>query len=210
MNVVPDVNQLVLVAVGDGAPAASRVEDEAAGELALAAPGLAATQGVPLPGEALRVSWSTARGLLVLPVAFSRGPVGSPAVWWVRPVGPAAVEQRRSFARAGVNSPAHLDAVVDGEPAQLRATMVDLSEGGARLVVESDEPPVGYGDPVTVRFALEDEIVVLAGWARRCVAAGNGRRHSEVAVEFRQPVPVADRLRRYVFAQQIRERRMTR
>jgi hypothetical protein len=207
---VPDVNALVLVAVGDGAPASSRVEDEAGGELALAAPRLTATQAVPVPGEPLRVSWSTARGLMVLPVVFSRGPEGSPAVWWVQPTGPAAVEQRRSFVRAGVHSPAHLDAVVDGQQANLKVTMVDLSEGGARLIVESDEPPVSFGDPVSVRFGLDDEIVVLPGWARRCVAAGGGRRHSEVAVEFRQPVPVADRLRRYVFAQQLRERRMSR
>jgi hypothetical protein len=205
---LPEVNTLVLVTVADGPPSASRIEDAAGDELALAAPRLTAAQGLPEPGEALKVSWSTARGLMVLPVEFTRGPEGRPPIWWVRPAGEVYVEQRRNFARARVHSPAQLDAVVDGEEEQLRATVVDLSEGGARLVMADPDQLVEVNAAVTLKFPVEDELVTLTGWARRVTTAEGADRRGELAVEFRQPVPIADRLRRYVLAQQIRERRL--
>jgi hypothetical protein len=210
MSGLPEVNSLVLVTVADGPPSASRIEDAVADELALAAPRLAASQALPEPGEGLKVSWSTARGLMVLPVVFARGPEGRPPVWWVRGDGAVHVEQRRNFARARVHSPAQLDAVLDGVEEQLRATVVDLSEGGARVLLADPEPLPDVGTPVTLRFSVDDELVTLAGWARRMLCAEGRERRGELAVEFEQPVPVADRLRRYVLAQQIKERRLAR
>jgi len=206
---LPELNSRVLVAVGPESADAgrpSRVEDvEPDGALAVAAPQLSASEGVPLHGEPLMVRWSTPRGLMALPVSFLRGPVGSPSVWWVAPAGPATIDQRRHFARARVLG----SVTISVGDVEVRAAVADLSEGGVRAGLRSvGELPADLEPeaPVVARVVVDGEEFVLDGWVRRLLPHGPG---AEVAVEFRQPVPaqVADRLRHIVLQSQILERR---
>jgi c-di-GMP-binding flagellar brake protein YcgR len=195
----------------------TRVEDTAEGSLVVAAPSFRGDLHVVAPGLAVAVAWAGARGqsrqdFLIAEVVRRRVPA-----WDLAPCGDVVVEQRRRYARVPASGAVRLSPV-EGDPLQreadradgvveplLDAHLVDLSEGGSALSV-----PAGswlqLGRLVRMSFALDGAPVDQVGQVVRSL-------HSldpdllEVVVAFSEPVPAADRLRRYVMQTQIRQRR---
>lgn len=102
---------------------------------------------VPL-GTRLRLWWTTPAGLHELAVVLDGLPYNRIQLWRLVPLMTPVVDQRRNYLRA----PDALDAALTRGPAEWRGTVVDISEGGARCVV--DEPgDLRPGD--VVRLGLE-------------------------------------------------------
>ena len=210
---------------------ASRIEDVTDDGIAIAAPRGPGDVEPPREGDEFELCWPAARGLNALPVRLvDRGRDGV-ALWWVEPLGEVRLSQRRAFVRAQAvgRSPVRVtlqwSAPVEGSA---EGVLVDLSEGGLRVRLTGW--PGGLDVPVQITLAVPegaveaadgpsaggapaDEDVVeheLRGTALR------GREPSDavtavgvvdVSVQFEQPVPRADELRRLVFAWQRAERR---
>jgi c-di-GMP-binding flagellar brake protein YcgR len=213
MTTLPQINALVSVAFADLPPSPSRVEDLPEDHVVVAAPSFAAAHAAPAPGEPVQVSWNIPRALMVLPTEFVRAARDGAPLWWLRVTGPAAREQRREFVRVAVHAPARLDLSEEGTRSSMSVTIQEISEGGARVALGSSEAPstgLPQGSSVVLRFALGDRLVAVPASIRRSHAAPGQDFTETVSVEFTQPVRVADELRRWVFAQQLRERRQFR
>ena len=110
-----------------------------------------------------------------------------------------AREQRRQFFRIAVTLPAVLTVVVDGarvEETAARATVVEVSEGGAVVCCRSGLPDVGAN--VEVAFALHGRRIAVAAEVLRQVVFADGR--PAAAVRFLDPAAYGDEIRRYAFA----------
>jgi hypothetical protein len=102
---------------------------------------------VPL-GAHLRMWWTTPAGLHELAVVLDGLPHNRIQLWRLVPLMTPVVDQRRNYLRA----PDALDATLGRGPDEWVGTVVDISEGGARCVVE--EPgDLRSGD--VVRLAVE-------------------------------------------------------
>jgi hypothetical protein len=179
----------------------------------------------PRPGHPMAIVWSTARGVLELPVAFLDvervGEIVS--AWRVRVTGPAVRVQRRHFVRVTFVTPLvltlldldekpSLEALTPAPapaPAPVKGATVDLSEGGLRCVLECELPAEA---PVTAQFAfgaeafrLEARIVRAFPHAERPGYTGPPR--WDTAVRFVNPDLAGDSLRKSIFAEQMRQRR---
>lgn len=212
MNLPPEVNALVRLDVGpaealyvSGAP--SRVEDredDAAGaRLLVGAPTFDGDVDA-VPGSRVLVRWADRRGLRVLVSHIEEVRRSGGTRWLLRVEGDVMVLQRRQYARAAVPGrvavvPRHdtLTSVVTGR-------VLDLSEGGARLVLETCVP-LEPGGAIEVHLSLDDFEAVLVGTVIRVDPGRDGR--GEAAVAFDEPVAVADEIRRAVLRQQLLERR---
>ncbi|GAA0311829.1 PilZ domain-containing protein [Kineococcus aurantiacus] len=220
----PGLNDRVWVEVqipdafgGETVRVPTRVEDASEGGLVVAAPSFRGDLHVVAPGLAVSVLWAGQRGqsrqdFLIAEVTRRRVPA-----WDLAPCGEVVVEQRRRFARVPATGRAHVSPVA-GDPLQdeagaadaeveavVAAHLVDLSEGGAALSVPVSSW-VRLGRLARLSFDLEGQPVDQAGQVVRCVSALDPDR-LEAVVAFSEPVPAADRLRRYVMQTQIRQRR---
>ena len=195
----------------------TRVEDTGEASLVVAAPGFRGDLHVVAPGLPVTVAWAGTRGrskqdFLIAEVVRRRV-----AAWDLAPCGEVVVEQRRRYARVPATGTARLSPV-PGDPMQrevdpvdaaaepvVTAHLVDLSEGGSALSV-----PVGswlrLGRLVRTSFDLEGSPVDQVGQVVRSLDSLDPAL-LEVVVAFTEPVPAADRLRRYVMQTQIRQRR---
>ncbi|PRY18193.1 flagellar brake protein [Kineococcus rhizosphaerae] len=220
----PGLNDRVWVEVqlpdllgGDLVRVPTRVEDTSEAGLVVAAPSFRGDLQVVAPGLAVSVCWAGQRGqsrqeFLIAEVVRRRVPA-----WELAPCSDVVVEQRRRYARVPALGPARIVPVAgdplaaepgpDGaedEPVVL-AQLVDLSEGGSALSV-----PAGswmrLGRLARVHFDLDGYPVDQPGQIVRSLNALDPG-HLEVVVAFSDPVPAADRLRRYVMQTQIRQRR---
>jgi c-di-GMP-binding flagellar brake protein YcgR len=195
----------------------TRIEDTGEANLVVAAPSFRGDLHVVAPGMAVTVAWAGARGrsrqdFLIAEVVRRRVPA-----WDLAPCGEVTVEQRRRFARVPATGAARLSPVPgdpmlrEADPVEaaaepvLPAHLVDLSEGGTALSV-----PAGswlrLGRLVRTSFDLEGSPVDQLGQVVRVLDSLDPAL-LEVVVAFGEPVPAADRLRRYVMQSQIRQRR---
>jgi c-di-GMP-binding flagellar brake protein YcgR len=220
----PGVNDRVWVEVqmpdllgGDLIRIPTRVEDATEGSLLVAAPSFRGDLHVVAPGLPVTVAWVGQRGqskqdFLIAEVVRRRVPA-----WDLVPCSDVVVEQRRRYVRVPATGEVRIWPVA-GDPLQhegdradevsepmLAAALVDLSEGGSALSV-----PVGtwltLGRLVRASFDLEGAPVDQVGQVVRSLNSLDPER-LEVVVAFAEPIPAADRLRRYVMQTQIKQRR---
>ncbi|WP_432488763.1 PilZ domain-containing protein [Kineococcus sp. SYSU DK018] len=197
----------------------TRVEDSGESRLVVAAPGFSGDLHVVAPGMPVTVLWANDRGqmrqdFLIAEVVRRRVPS-----WDLAPCGEVSVQQRRRFVRVPVTGNLRLHPVpgdpgrsAPGDPAPvaeqpLTAAFVDLSEGGACVRVRRGSWPA-QGRAVRTVFEIGDGPVDQLADVVRLVpdAAGTGE-HDDLVLSFVEPVAAADRLRRHVMQEQIRNRR---
>jgi hypothetical protein len=181
-------------------PAYGTLDDVVEGVLVV---GVSAPPRRPHAGEGVAIEWGTPRGWYELPAEFEKANPSGFETWWLRPVGPVNLMQRRGFARANVALPILLVDVTDPEePRTLGASTLDIGEGGVRAAV-----PKGHGLVANsrIRLHLSSEEVDLEadGHVVRVLPSHEG---DEIAICFDQPIPNATNLRRAVMRWQQRER----
>jgi len=212
----------------------TRVEDvrsERGGDvMVVAAPPFAGDLHVAIEGKSVTVAWATDRGHCRQDFVITAVVRRLVPCWELVADGAVISEQRRRFVRVPVTGSVllHQVPVADQEPEQppsapvpdgedgaelqLEGRLVDLSEGGA-CVRAAARSWVAAGREV--RFELDVDgvpVVQLAAVLRVRPAPGPSaldrtRQEQDVVLEFVEPVPVADRVRRYVMRVQIENRR---
>jgi hypothetical protein len=202
---LPGPHDTVSVVDSRGRSRPSRVEGVHEGWLALAAPRFPEDDGPGAPGEAYDLVWPTTGGALVVQVLLRQRVVAAVPVWWVQPVGDVVRHQRRSFVRApAVVARARVTWLVPFE-GTAEGDVLDLSEGGMLALVTGWGGSIGSAVVLDVSVGGErDGDFALTGTVLRATDRGTA---SELAVQFHQPVPGADEIRRHVFAWERRYRR---
>jgi hypothetical protein len=152
-------------------------------------------QGFTKPGDPVEVYWVSGYEERTLPArVFSVDDSGQP-LWHLQPTGPAERSQRRKAVRARVAVPV----VVPWSGGLLRGTTIDLSEGGAKVLVDGWGLLPESGTRVRPTLSLEEDVELdLAGE----VAWGSDRGTGQwlLAVRFVDvDERVGDTLRRRVF-----------
>lgn len=153
---------------------------------------------IPHEGQELTLLWVRPTGQMqmrVTAVAANR-PYGP--VWVLTPIGAPTREQRREFFRIPLTVPAVLTPVVDGErseEAAVRATLVEVSEGGAQISCDAGLPEPGT--LVELSFALEDKQVIADAEVLRHEVPPTGR--PRAALRFLDPAAYGDHIRRVAF-----------
>lgn len=201
----PDVNSLAFVDIVDEPVLLeSRVEAIEGTALTLAAPtGAYGVTILPSAGETVLVAWNTVRGY------FERKGVVETSLrtpqprMTIRPAGEVRRLQRRAHVRVPQLSPVHLEV----GPTRIRASLLDVSESGLRCVVQRPTP-LGMDTRVEVTLELMDGTTVDV----TCVPArmyAVDDEHLEVGLSFVDSDDrTANRVRKHVFAQQVRDRAM--
>lgn len=200
---LPGVNTLVRIEVEDGLVLPSRVETVEGPDLVLAAPTYVGNVVPPELGDVFAVGWTGPRGVCGVPADFVEMTRAPMALWRVRVAGGIEVVQRRRFVRAPVNGPVSF-ATGESEYDSVRVgSMLDLSEGGVR--VRLTRTAAQADDTVLVRMSLDGDVVSVTGTILR--AENPERGFEEVIVTFDDDHPQASVIRRFVFAEQARQRR---
>jgi len=150
-------------------------------------------------GAALCLVWCSPAGRHDLPATFTGLARERVRLWRVQPNGFVTTTQQREFARAGDALPVTVRRDEQAWP----GVVVDLSEGGARCVLEAaTRPPTD----ATVLLDVEIEGQVLLLPARVLAAQPLTGQRCEVRLAFQSIGRAADVLRRRVLAQQRRAR----
>jgi hypothetical protein len=203
MAVLPEINALVDLA-HDGTEYLSRVENVAGHSVSIAAP-LNGTLEPPEPGSAMSLRWSAgprgrySAGATLLSM---RRPKGTGRQFWNLQVdGPAELDQRRAFVRAGGGEPVQLASRWGGS---LAGEATDVGEGGVRC--RFGYADLRVGEPVGVAVKLGPDLLAADGWVLR-VIDDIPRRAVDVVVTYALAERDAVVVRRYVMQQQILARR---
>jgi c-di-GMP-binding flagellar brake protein YcgR len=207
--VLPAVGTVVEVAQPDrGVRRRSRVEHVAAMQVWVVAPLHPAGEAWPLePGTALELTWATERGVRTAHGALDRVEQDTVAVWVVT-VARVEETQRREAYRLDLALPAH----VVGSSFEVAGTLRDLSETGVRLRLPASTG-LALGDEIRVEVELGSEGAV--GHRGRVVRLRTGTPNGELGHdELEAGVRLlqleredVERLRRFVFEEQLRRRR---
>jgi c-di-GMP-binding flagellar brake protein YcgR len=222
-HVLPDLNSLVRVCIGegDGEGYASRVENRDGRLLTVAAPSFAGDLFATREGMQVVVRWTGGRGVFEVDGLLETVDHDeSVLVWTIRTTGDVRLAQRRRYARVAFTEPLAVHCVEDAAGAEATGSWsgvgVDLGEGGIRLRLPAGV--VQVGEQVTVELRLDDEPMTLPGMVLRARPTGeadvatSGRPTpvDDVVVEFSEPVPGEDVIRRWVLRQQVLARRRER
>ncbi len=190
----PSINtEIVIVLPRDGGVFRTRVSehDRVNGQFLLIAPESAVEDLRATPGEKMMATWTTSAGLHELKTELV-DTEGEGVQWKVEPTSPVIVHERRRFPRVRRTGAIKLEA---GTRA-ISATMLDLSEGGARCVVDTTQqvPP----DMVSTTLNLDNKAIKIKGWVAWKKQHG---KHTEIGVSFAGVSKKdAEILRRYVMA----------
>jgi hypothetical protein len=169
----------------------------------------------PRAGDVMWVVWFNERGVSRLPVEFlSLEQVGEiVSAWRLRVCGPAERVQRRHFVRVAHVTPLLITLLDDsGAPtgqAALRGMTSDLSEGGLLCVLE-EELPSDCQAVVSFAFLGDDfrlEARVVRAFPNRDRHTGRSGNWA-TAISFINPDAAGDSLRKGIFAEQLRIRRV--
>lgn len=151
------------------------------------------------PGDLVTVHWVSARGAAEVDCRLGEVKRSTLASWHLQALGSPVVRQRRAYVRAEVHMPV---IVVDklGET-PLEGWVVDLSEGGIRLVTAGKDMDTGHR--ALLQLEIEGQEVFVQGEVLRIRPDRDG--FATVALKF---VDLhhrdADRIRRFVFGAQLR------
>lgn len=201
---LPPVNSLVYVAVSEEITYRSRVEDAAEDTLTVAAPIGAGDLDVPPIGSEVAVFWAGTRTRYILPVRMIGITRECPARWAVQAVGAPRTHTRRRFVRGGGNRPAKLIKSGEAHANPLDGVIADISEAGLRCRVPGGD--VTVGDRVHVRMTLDEEAIDLIGTVYT-VRQDTEQGGWDVVIIYDLPEATAQRIRRYVYAWELAERR---
>lgn len=197
----PPINSSVTIEAADtGLRWRTRVE-ELDDEVVVAAPVLEHEVNDPALGQALQLRWRGQQGPVSMDVTLVAKQLRHLATWRLHPEGPVVITQRRHHTRTG----ALLPAILDIGSGTLDAHVVDVSEGGVRLVHQGGRR-LRAGDAVRLQLGIDDVDLVLTATVVR-VDAGGAR--TSVGLRFLDATgDVEDRIRRYVFSRQAHARRL--
>jgi hypothetical protein len=195
----PEVNQRVeIFGSAWGAWLASRVEDRRGERLVVAVPqDPTELRPVGRPDEWVALRWTSPRGIgMVEASVASATRAGVVPTWELVGRDQPALFQRRRYARVPVILPGR----AVGRRGAWGLTILDVAEGGVRCLA-SQVAPFDPGEPVEVSFDIDG--FPLTTWAEvvRWGLAPGG-----VTIVFRfvdLPRTAADRLRRFVFRQEL-------
>jgi hypothetical protein len=154
------------------------------------------------PGDAVELFWIGGYEELTLPAKIRQVEEGEEPLWHLAPTGPVARSQRRRAVRAWVELPV----VLPWAGATLTGKTADLSEAGARVLVDGWGLPPERGVRVEVSINLDDKTVIDL----RCEIVRNQTRGAQWILAMRfidVPERDEDRLRKRVF-QALREHRL--
>lgn len=199
----PPQGSAVLVSVtraqGDGRPGAQGDERpfrmvRAEGEVLVLAPVDGQPVSLPPPGAEVVLCWPEPGGEVLLPVDVA---VASELLL-ARPQGESRVVQRRRFVRVRDE----FGIAVRLPDGAVLARGGDLSEGGVRCELPATVP-CAVGTPVRVRLVIAGWTVEAAGSVVHVDPAADATRM--VGIDLQLADSDADRIRRHVFRQQVRE-----
>ena len=195
----PEVNQRVEIFSSTwGTWLPSRVEDRRQHRLVVAVPqNPDRPEPLARPSDFVAVRWTTPRGIGMVEAAVENATrAGIVPTWELAGRGDPVLFQRRRYARV----PVVLSARVVTRRGAWGLTILDLAEGGARCLA-SQMVPVEPGEPLELSFDVDGlGLAVQAHVLRWAVAPGG------VTIVFRfvdLPRTEADRLRRFVFRQEL-------
>ncbi|HYH48765.1 MAG TPA: PilZ domain-containing protein [Acidimicrobiia bacterium] len=195
----PEVNQRVeIFASSWGTWLPSRVEDARSGRLHVAVPqDPAELRPVDRPADFVAVRWTSDRGVGMLEAAIAASTrAGIVPAWELVTRGEPALFQRRRFARVPVILPAR----AVSRRGAWGVTILDVAEGGIRCLA-SQRAPFDPGEAVEVSFEVDGRALTTRAEVVRSGLAPGG-----VTIVFRfidLPRSDADRLRRFVFRQEL-------
>jgi hypothetical protein len=154
------------------------------------------------PGDPVELFWVGGYEELTLPATIRQVEEGERPLWHLAPTGPVARSQRRRAVRAWVELPV----VVPWGGATLTGRTLDLSEAGARVLVDGWGLPPERGVRTHVSITFEDRSILDL----RCEIVRHQERGAQWILAMRF-LDVSerdeDRLRRRVF-QALREHRL--
>jgi len=195
----PDVNQRVeIFGSGWGSWLPSRVEDRRPDRLVVAVPqNPDGPSSLIRPADFVAVRWTNPRGIGMIEASVASATrAGIVPTWELVGRGEPVLFQRRRYARVPVVLPAR---VVTRRGAW-GLTILDLAEGGIRCLA-SQVVPFEPGEPIDVSFDVDGLGIAIQAQVVRWALAPGG-----VTIVFRfvdLPRPEADRLRRFVFRQEL-------
>lgn len=210
---LPEVNQLVTVRDLSGKELPTRIEDASGSVLVVPRP-VDGESGIGLRPEGLTVMWPADRGVMSLPVKLNeRRADNNLDMWELSITGPASRQQRRAFVRVPVSAGIALAFVaerpIDPTPdvADISGWLVDLSEAAACVSV----PTARYEDlkpnaKLQATFTIGDDAYDLPARVSDSAPVREADDRTELVVHFEIPESEAARLRRMLFAQQVRLR----
>lgn len=195
----PPINATVAVDVaGWAAPRRTRVED-LDDEVVVAAPVCEGDDHEPSLGTSMDLTWQGRRGPMSLRVRLVAKELRTVPTWRLEPGGPVVITQRRQHVRSQTLMPAVLRTAAGPVSAQV----VDLSEGGLRVVHRGTSPLV-VGDRLHVELQVDGRFLLLSS---EVVRLDTDRSRWFAGCRFHAIAPGdADALRRFVFGLQTRER----
>jgi hypothetical protein len=186
---------------GRGITVSSRVESVDGDVLALRpSVGEFVDQSVVGQGTVVEVQWQRPDDQRVAPAEVVVVEAGAVLRWRLRMTGPAEVTQRRKAVRGRVVVPVE----VGLGNMELKGESGDLSEDGARIMLDGFGMQPEPGDSVDLRIDLEDGTVVATAEVIRVAARGARWSLSTRFVDIKEKDQ--DRVRRRVF-QALREER---
>jgi hypothetical protein len=186
---------------GRGITVSSRVESVDGDVLALRpSVGEFVDQSVVGQGTVVEVQWQRPDDQRVAPAEVVVVEAGAVLRWRLRMTGPAEVTQRRKAVRGRVVVPVE----VGVGNMELKGESGDLSEDGARIMLDGFGMQPEPGDSVDLRIDLEDGTVVATAEVIRVAARGARWSLSTRFVDIKEKDQ--DRVRRRVF-QALREER---
>ena len=196
----PPINSSVtLDAAGWDEPRRTRVED-LDDEVVVAAPLHGTADQEPLLGASLILRWLGRSGPMTVPVTLVAKDRRQVSMWRLKPEGNVLIDQRRHHFRASTLMPI----VFHSEGEAIGGHLLDLSEGGVRFA-SSPARELQIGATGEIRFCvLEEEFRLGVGVVR----ARDEAERVLVACRFTAVQGAdQDRVRRAVFALQVRMRR---
>jgi len=235
--VLPELNTVLRVAVGtspdpaDGlrpSQAPSRVEHiEPATDgrswrgprVLIATPRYPGDVDEPRPGTACTLTWSDGHAVYELLTMFDSalpgGPDTSLRTWRLEATGETVRLQRREFFRCECSLPVTV-AGLDRAGARATATgfTLDLSEGGLRCVLKGPTLKPGGGAQVGVELTpgtvltLDGEVLRATPRPASALSGSVEPRPVETVIEFKDAERHGDTVRRAIFAEQLRQRRL--
>jgi hypothetical protein len=186
---------------GRGITVSSRVESVDGDVLALRpSVGEFVDQAVVGQGTLVELQWQRPEDQRVAPAEVVLVEAGAVLRWRLRMTGPAEVTQRRKAVRGRVVVPVE----VGVGNMELKGESGDLSEDGARIMLDGFGMQPEPGDSVDLRIDLEDGTVVATAEVIRVAARGARWSLSTRFVDIKEKDQ--DRVRRRVF-QALREER---
>ncbi len=207
MDVLPVVNELIVLRDSADRDYQSRVEDLGPAAMTVAQPLDLPVDHTLGPGSDLLALWNCPRGIAVLPLRITDAYAEHGLrLWTAAMTGPGWVEQRRRFVRIPASGPVRLHSLVAGPaPEPVPAKLVEISEGALRCTIRDDAlAQLGDPGPVLAVFRYGDTEFSISSHINVRRAEAHRDDPIQVVIEFDEPVRDADALRKLIFTQQQR------